>query len=117
MREDESSSDSDSDSSDDEANVQTQDCRFYPCVIEKHPKYNAWESIKDGAANDKYERMPIAHFSADSDDIFMRSMVKKYAFEKRTPIEELEDGSKIGGEPTGSLDGQEGHDVCCQGGA
>lgn len=96
-------SESDSESSDDEANVQTQDCRFYPCVIDKKPKYNAWESIKDGAADGKYERLPIAHFSADSDDIFMRSMVKKYAFEKRTPIEQLEDGSTIGGEPTGSF--------------
>ena len=102
MREDESSSDSDSDSSDEE-NVQTGDCKYYPCVIEKKPTYNAWESVKDGAADGKYERLPISHFSADTDDIFMRSMVKKYAFEKRTPIEQLEDGTKIGGEPTGSF--------------
>ena len=33
----------------------------------------------------------------------MRSMIQHYAFEKRTPIEELDDGSKVGGEPTGSF--------------
>jgi len=70
-------------------------------VIEKNPTYNAWESIKDGAADGKYERVITPNFSSDSDDIFMRSMITKYAHEKRTPIEELDDGSKIGGEPTG----------------
>merc|ERR1711934_173202 len=82
---------------DDETNVQTEK------VIEKHPKYNAWESVKDGAADGKYERVITPHYSSDSDDIFMRSMIKTYAFEKRTSIEELDDGTKIGGEPTGSF--------------
>ena len=92
--------DSDSESeSEDESNVGLAADK----VIEKHPKYNAWESVKDGAADGKYERIPIPNFTADSDDIFMRSMLKKYAFEKRTPIEELDDGTKIGGEPTGSF--------------
>jgi len=106
VQEDSESSDSDSE---DDANVdisahkKPSECTEFPCVLEKKPTYKAWESIKDGAADDKYERLPIAHFSADTDDIFMRSMVKKYAFEKRTPIEMLEDGSKIGGEPTGSF--------------
>merc|ERR1712146_827195 len=72
-------------------------------VIEKDPIYNAWESVKDGAADGKYERKITPHFASDSDDIFMRSMIKNYAHEKRTPIEELEDGTKIGGEPTGSF--------------
>merc|ERR1712146_725942 len=72
-------------------------------VIEKDPIYNAWESVKDGAADGKYERVITPHFSADSDDIFMRSMITKYAHEKRTSIEELDDGTKIGGEPTGSF--------------
>jgi len=93
-------SDSESDSeSDDETNTMVAADK----VIEKHPIYNAWESVKDGAADGKYERVLTPNFSADSDDIFMRSMLKKYAFEKRTPIEELDDGSKIGGEPTGSF--------------
>jgi hypothetical protein len=101
-------SESDSESSDDEAaNVdiskKPSECTEFPCVLEKKPTYKAWDSVKDGAADGKYERLPVAHFSADTDDIFMRSMVKKYAFEKRTPIELLEDGSKIGGEPTGSF--------------
>ena len=72
-------------------------------VIEKNPIYNAWESVKDGAVDGKYERVITPNFSSDSDDVFMRSMIKTYAHEKRTPIEELDDGSKIGGEPTGSF--------------
>ena len=92
------SSDSDSES-DDEINVGVAADK----VIDEHPIYNAWESIKDGAADGKYERVITPHFSADSDDIFMRSMIKNYAHEKRTPIEELDDGTKIGGEPTGSF--------------
>merc|ERR550532_646129 len=68
--------------------------------------YNAWESVKDGAADGKYERVVTSHFSADSDDIFMRSMIKKYAVEERTDSETLDDGTKIGGEPTGKLDDQ-----------
>merc|ERR1712188_142139 len=38
-----------------------------------------------------------------SDDIFMRSMITKYAVELRTDTEELDDGTKIGGEPTGKF--------------
>ena len=92
----ESESDS-SDSEDDHVNVGL----FADKVIEKHPIYNAWESVKDGAADDKYERIITPNFSSDSDDIFMRSMIKTYAHEQRTAIEELDDGTKIGGEPTG----------------
>merc|ERR1712147_112447 len=65
--------------------------------------YNAWESVKDGAEDGKYERVVTPNFSADSDDIFMRSMIKKYAVEERTDTEELDDGTKIGGEPTGKF--------------
>merc|ERR550514_607866 len=65
--------------------------------------YNAWESVKDGAEDGKYERVVTAHFSGDSDDIFMRSMIKKYAQEKRTDTTTLDDGTKIGGEPTGKF--------------
>ena len=67
------------------------------------PAYNAWESVKDGAEDGKYERVLPAYFSGDSDDIFMRSMIKKYAVEKRTDTETLDDGTKIGGEPTGTF--------------
>lgn len=94
----ESESDSDSDS-DDETHAQLEADK----VIEKHPIYNAWESVKDGHLDEKYERVITPHFSADTDDLFMRSMIKTYAHEKRTPIEELDDGTKIGGEPTGSF--------------
>merc|ERR1719223_917757 len=102
-------SDSDSDSNDEETNVDIsadkkfEECTEFPCVLEKKPVYKAWDSVKDGAADGKYERLPVSHFSGDSDDIFMRSMVSKYAYEKRTSIEMLEDGTKIGGEPTGSF--------------
>ena len=70
---------------------------------EPTPPYNAWESVKDGAADGKYERIITPHFSGDADDIFMRSMIKKYAVEERTDTTELEDGTKIGGEPTGKF--------------
>ena len=70
---------------------------------EKTAPYNAWESVKDGAQDGKYERVVTANFASDSDDIFMRSMIKKYAQEKRTDHEELDDGTKIGGEPTGKF--------------
>ena len=70
---------------------------------EKTPPYNAWDSVKDGAEDGKYERVVTANFSADSDDIFMRSMISKYAQEKRTDTDELDDGTKIGGEPTGKF--------------
>ena len=65
--------------------------------------YNAWESVKDGAEDGKYERVVTAHFSADSDDIFMRSMITKYAVEERTDTDTLDDGTKVGGEPTGKF--------------
>ena len=83
----ESESDS-SDSDSDEENVM-------------FPIYNSWESVADGAADGKYERVVTPHFSADSDDIFMRSMIKNYAQEERTKIEVEDDGTKTGGEPTG----------------
>ena len=34
-----------------------------------------------------YERFVTPHFSGDSNDILMKLILKKYAFEKRTPIE------------------------------
>merc|ERR1711934_650337 len=70
---------------------------------EKTAPYNAWESVKDGKEDGKYERQVTAHFSGDSDDIFMRSMIKNYAVELRTDTETLDDGTKIGGEPTGKF--------------
>merc|ERR1711998_542029 len=91
--------DSDSDSDDDNTHVGLSADK----VLDEHPIYNAWESVKDGAADGKYERVVTPHFSADSDDLFMRSMITKYAHEKRTPIEELDDVTHIGGEPTGSF--------------
>ena len=68
---------SESDSEDDEINVGIATDK----VIEEHPIYNAWESVKDGAADGKYERVITPNFSSDSDDIFMRSMIKNYAHE------------------------------------
>ena len=70
---------------------------------EETAPYNAWESVKDGAEDGHYERVITPHFSADSDDIFMRSMIKKYAVEARTDTTTLDDGTKIGGEPTGKF--------------
>jgi len=70
---------------------------------EKTDPYNAWDSVKDGAEDGKYERKTTGHFSSDADDIFMRSMIEKYAKEARTDTEKLDDGTKIGGEPTGKF--------------
>merc|ERR1719263_1131589 len=68
---------------------------------EKTPPYGAWESVKDGAEDGHYERIITPHFSGDSDDIFMRSMIKKYAVEERTDTTTHKDGTETGGEPTG----------------
>ena len=65
------------------------------------PIYNAWESVTGGSDDGKYERVTTPHFSTDSDDLFMRSMIKNYSQEERTKIETEEDGTKTGGEPTG----------------
>jgi len=39
--------------------------------------------IGRGTLDKKYERVPPARFSADSDDLFMRSMIMKYAAEEK----------------------------------
>jgi hypothetical protein len=83
----ESESDS-SDSDSDEENVM-------------FPIYNSWESVSGGSDDGHYERVITPHFATDSDDIFMRSMIKQYAQEERTKFETEEDGTKTGGEPTG----------------
>jgi len=72
-------------------------------MISKHPTYNAWDSVKDGAPDGKYERVVTFNFANDSDDSFMRSMINTYAHEARTSIEELDDGTRVGGEPTGAF--------------
>merc|ERR1719329_902690 len=96
---DSESSDSDSESDEEHPNVAIGASK----VIDKSPIYNAWESVKDGAPDGKYERVVTFNFASDSDDSFMRSMIKSYAHEARTPLEELDDGEKIGGEPTGAF--------------
>jgi len=40
--------------------------------------------IGRGTLDKKYERVPPARFSADSDDLFMRSVIMKYAAEEKT---------------------------------
>ena len=50
-----------------------------------------------------YERVTPARFSADTDDIFMRSMIEQYALEERTKVVEHADGLKTGGEPSGKF--------------
>ena len=48
-----------------------------------------------------YERIIPERFSKDTDDIFMRSMIKTYAHEEKSKVVEHDDGTKTGGEPTG----------------
>ena len=50
-----------------------------------------------------YERVTTPRFSADTDDIFMRSMIEQYALEERTKVVEHDDGLKTGGEPSGKF--------------
>merc|ERR1719327_617278 len=85
-------SDSDSDSSDDsDEDVQAQaDVRFdtFPVGLDK---------------STVYERVITPMFSQDTDDIFMRSMIKTYAHEEKSKVVEHDDGTKTGGEPTGKF--------------
>merc|ERR1719284_503140 len=50
-----------------------------------------------------YERVTTPRFSADSDDIFMRSMIEQYALEERNSVTEHDDGTTSGGEPSGKF--------------
>merc|ERR1712107_719928 len=50
-----------------------------------------------------YERVTTPRFSADTDDIFMRSMIEQYALEERTKVVDHADGLKTGGEPSGKF--------------
>merc|ERR1719453_1574955 len=55
--------------------------------------------IGRGSLDKKYERVPPSHFSGDGDDIFMRSMIMKYAMEGKTG----EDEKEPEGTPTGEF--------------
>jgi len=85
-------SDSDSDSSSDsDEDVQSgADVRFdtFPVGLDK---------------STVYERVITPRFSQDTDDIFMRSMIKTYAHEEKSKVVEHDDGTKTGGEPTGKF--------------
>jgi uncharacterized protein with LGFP repeats len=50
-----------------------------------------------------YDRITTPRFAADSDDIFMRSMIEQYALEEKTKVVEHDDGTKTGGEPSGKF--------------
>ena len=63
--------------------------------------YEVHESKKGNAELGRYERVTTARFSADTDDIFMRSMIENYALEEKTK-EDKATGYK-GGEPTGKF--------------
>ena len=81
-----SSSSSSSSSSDDESNVQLAGDFFVP-----------GDSGMIGAK--AYERVIPARFAGDDDDIFMRSMIKSYAVEEKTP----KTATDPGGAPTGKF--------------
>uniref|UniRef100_A0A7S3IGS5 EF-hand domain-containing protein n=1 Tax=Strombidium inclinatum TaxID=197538 RepID=A0A7S3IGS5_9SPIT len=59
-------------------------------------KFQPWESGKEDDA--AYKRVIPAHFSADSDDLFMRSMINHYA----------QEGKNKDGSPNGSFTVDEG---------
>ena len=51
-----------------------------------------------------YERVTTPRFSADTDDIFMRSMIEQYALEERAKkYTDSATGLSTGGEPTGKF--------------
>merc|ERR1719327_219935 len=50
-----------------------------------------------------YERVTTPRFSADTDDIFMRSMIENYALEEKTKVVKLDNGLTTGGEPSGKF--------------
>ena len=64
--------DTESDSDSDEENVQVQFDGFYPAHL-------AHTGLGTG-----YERVTTPRFSADTDDIFMRSMIENYALEEKS---------------------------------
>merc|ERR1719504_524340 len=64
--------DTESDSDSDEENVQVQFDGFYPAHL-------AHTGLGSG-----YERVTPTRFAADTDDIFMRSMIENYALEQKT---------------------------------
>ena len=61
--------------------------------------YMPWEHHKK-PENGEYSRVTTPHFSADSDDIFMRSMIETYALEEKN-CDEDKDGKKINCTPSG----------------
>ena len=71
--------------------------------LETKDYFQPWEHVVGGKEEGKYERVTPKHFSADNDDLFMRSMIQKYSLEEKTKVKELDDGTKIGGEPTGKF--------------
>ena len=83
------SSESDSESSDEEAFVQL------------NKWYTTFDESKD-VDDHGYQRALTAHFSADTDDIFMRSMIKNYAVEKGACDEDA-DGKEINCKPSGKF--------------
>ena len=62
--------------------------------------FQPWESGKE--FNGDYKRVITNRFSADSDDIFMRSMIKTYALESKDCDEDA-DGKKINCKPSGKF--------------
>merc|ERR1719263_2475247 len=52
------------------------------------------KDIGTGSLDKKYERVPPPNFSADSDDLFMKSMIMKYLWRaKMTMVHQLEPSS------------------------
>ena len=64
--------------------------------------YEVHESKKGNAELGRYERVTTARFSADTDDIFMRSMIENYALEGKKCDEDA-DGKPINCAPDGTF--------------
>merc|ERR1719199_1242449 len=59
-------------------------------AIHLNGDYYHARDIGTGSLDKKYERVPPARFSGDGDDLFMRSMIMKYAMEGKTGEDEKE---------------------------
>ena len=66
------------------------------------PAYEPWQSEEEAGYNTGYFRVIPANFAADSDDIFMRSVISTYA-QEGSDCDEAADGSLSNCKPTGKF--------------
>merc|ERR1719502_528015 len=88
----------------DQANIILSEAVAVPAQVGEFVNYSAKDyfTVFDHDST-TYERVTTPRFSADSDDIFMRSMIEQYALEEKTKVVKLDNGTTSGGEPSGKF--------------